>query len=193
MGSNLLKFANIVVHLCGRRHQWPDARYPFLPDVKESRSVRGQEPFVQAGSVIITVEIVSLIREMGEGVRAVHNGLDPPAASHLADFLHRENLSRKKSDVREMNHLGTRGHGLFEYFIKVIPISERNVKGNSFEDDSVSPLPLEPGSQHARVILIGGQNLVATFQIQPQLADFERFTGVARNSHFLRITTEIGG
>jgi len=33
---------------------------------------------------------------------------------------------------------------------------------------------LAPGGQDAREILIGGQDLVTAFQIQSQLADFER-------------------
>ena len=52
-------------------------------------------------------------------------------------------------------------------------------------------LALAKSGQHARIILIGGQHLVARLQIDPVLRDFQRFAGVAGDGNFLRIAAGV--
>ena len=55
----------------------------------------------------------------------------------------------------------------------------------------IAAFALPPGRQHARVILIGRQHFIAGFQVQAELADFQRFAGVARDGDFFHIAAEI--
>src|SRR5689334_12875525 len=59
MGSNLLVLANVVVLLGVRRHQRPEILLLLLPDVEEAGANGSEQPFVQARSVVIAVQVVT--------------------------------------------------------------------------------------------------------------------------------------
>ena len=66
----------------------------------------------------------------------------------------------------------------------------RNRNGDFFDDDPFAPLALPPRGEHSRVILVGGQNFVARFQIQSELADFQSLAGVARDGDLFLVAAE---
>ena len=45
-------------------------------------------------------------------------------------------------------------------------------EGNGFEDDAFAALALPEGGEHARIILVGGEHLVAGFEVDAVLRDF---------------------
>src|SRR5262245_56656014 len=57
MGADLFKLANIGVLFLVLGHEWPELSDFGLSHVQEARTVRRQEPFVQTGSVVITVQV----------------------------------------------------------------------------------------------------------------------------------------
>ena len=85
-----------------------------LPDVEESGAGRRQQPLVQAGAVVVHLEVAQLEREVRQRVRAVDDGDDAALPGHAARALHREDLSREVGDVAEVQHLGPRRDRLLE-------------------------------------------------------------------------------
>ena len=53
--------------------------------------------------------------------------------------------------------------------------------------DSLAPYPLAEGGQHATVLLVAAQDLIAALQGQPKLADLKTLRGVARDGHLLGV------
>ena len=58
---------------------------------------------------------------------------------------------------------------------------------------TVAALALLPGGDHARIILIGGDDLVAGFQLHAELDNLERLAGVARDGDLFGVAAEHAG
>ena len=52
---------------------------------------------------------------------------------------------------------------------------------------------LLPRIEHARVVLVGGHDLVAGLQVDPELRDLQRLAGIARDGKLLGVAAELGG
>ena len=77
--------------------------------VEEAGADRRQQPLVQAGAVVVALEVAQLEREVREGVRAVDDGLDAARrAPACAMSAHREDLPGQVRDVAEVQHLRLR-------------------------------------------------------------------------------------
>ncbi len=61
------------------------------------------------------------------------------------------------------------------------------------EDDPFAALALLEGREHARVILRGGEHLVAALQVVAELADLKALRGVAGEGQLLRINAPLAG
>src|SRR5262245_40711234 len=127
---------------------------------------------------------------MREGVRAVDNRLDAASARQLADAFDRINLPAQVGDVTEMYDACARRDIALENLDDLILTLRRNGDGDFFDDDPFAPLALPPRGEHSRIILVGGQNLVARFQIHSELADFQRLAGVARDCDLFHVAAE---
>src|SRR5580704_18805353 len=103
-----------------------------------------------------------LERKLGKGVGAIHYHLNPPGPAHLDDLLHWENLTGSIRDMADMNHLGARCDRFFNPARQIIHARRRHLKRYLLEHDAVPALALLPRGDHAAVVLIGGDHLVAT-------------------------------
>ena len=54
-------------------------------------------------------------------------------------------------------------------------------------------LTLAPGAQHARVVVGGGEHLVARLQVEAELDGLEALAGVAGDRHLLGVAPELAG
>src|SRR2546430_13389922 len=81
-----------------RSHR-PDARDFLLAHVQEARAVRRQQPLVQAGAVVVAVQLVAGEREVCVGVRAVDDRLDAPVPRDLRSEEHTSELQSQSNLV----------------------------------------------------------------------------------------------
>lgn len=101
MRADLLEFADIVIHLLGRRHHRPEIPDLVAPNIQESGSVRCEQPFVQTGGVVITAQVVVIEVEVCECVCAIDDDRDAVATGHFHDLAHGQYLP---GDVDRVAH-----------------------------------------------------------------------------------------
>src|SRR2546427_7997637 len=71
-----------------------------------------------------------------------------------------------------------------------MPSRHRHGEADLLQHDAFAALSLVPRREHPRVVLIGGQHLVAPLQRDAELDDLERLARVARDRHLLRVAAE---
>src|SRR5439155_7607474 len=82
--------------------------------------MRRKQPLVEARAVIIAGELVAGKREVGVGVRPVHDHLDPLGARELHDLADREDLAGEVRDVTDVDNLGPRRDGALDAVGEVV-------------------------------------------------------------------------
>src|SRR3990172_5369779 len=103
---------------------------------------------------------------------------------------HGKDLPRQLVDVAEVDDPRLRRDGLAEHLHQVLHAGWRRLIGHLLEHDTFASDALVPRGEHPAVVLVRRQHLIARFEIEPILADLERFTGVPGDGHLLRITSE---
>ncbi len=116
----------------------------------------------------------------------------PRDAAQLAQFLDREELTGLIGDVAEVHHLGLRHDGAGQPAEQILA-ARRHGEVDARQLDLVAAHPLVPGRQHASVVLLGREDLVAGLQVDAVLRDLERLAGIARDGNFFGIGAELGG
>ena len=61
------------------------------------------------------------------------------------------------------------------------------------QHDAIAPLALLPAGDHARVVLVRGDDLVAPLQFHAELHDLQSFAGVARDGDLFGVASEHAG
>src|ERR1044071_3151250 len=115
---------------------------------------------MQASSEVIATQVLLFEIELGEGMRAVHNRLNPFGASQIANSLHRSDLSGYVDLMRDQNQAGSTGNSFFKGCGNLIEVLGRNGNLNQLKLQPFSLLPLPQSGKHARIILSGGENFV---------------------------------
>ena len=118
--ADLFKLPNVVVLFFLRGHQRPQLSDLRLSDVQKAGAVRREQPLMQARSIVVTVQVGVLEREVSECVRAVDDDFDAALASHLADSLDRKYLPGEVGDVTDKDHFGLRSDRALEPLIQII-------------------------------------------------------------------------
>jgi hypothetical protein len=128
---------------------------------------------------------------MPQRVRAVDNGDDPLRTGQAGQPLHREELGRQVGNVSEMKDFRPRRDRLLEPLVEII-LRRRHRKLESCHLDALPPHPLIPRRQHAGIILLGCNDLIASLEVDPVLDDLERLAGTASQGQLVRIASEFG-
>jgi hypothetical protein len=71
------------------------------------------------------------------------------------------------------------GDRLFEAAVQIVHADGGNGKRNQLEDDSFAAHALLEGLDHARIVLVGGEDFVAGLQVDAVLRVLQRFAGIA--------------
>ena len=108
-------------------------------------------------------------------------------------FCHREDLPGAIRDVADVDDARLRRDALLDHVREIVHARRRHGEFQLLQDDPVAALALLPAGDHSRVILIRGDHFVAALQFHPQLHDFERLAGIARDRDLLRIAAELPG
>src|SRR5262249_45017562 len=190
VSADLLELADVAAVLLFRSHQRPQAGYFRFANVQKAAAVRRQQPLVQTRPVIVAIQVGVFVREMREGMSAINDRLNAARSRQLADAFDRIDLPAQVGDVTEMYDARARRDVALEDTDDLIMTCRRNRNGDFFDDDAFAPLALPPRGEHSRVILVGRQNLVARFQIQSELADFQSLAGVARDGDLFHVAAE---
>src|SRR5439155_24967205 len=193
MSPNLLVLPDVVVLSRSGRHQRPEIFLLVLAHVQEAGTHRREKPFVQARSVIITLEIVALEWKVRKRVRTIHEHLDSERTRQLDDLTHRHYLTGEIGDVCYFDDLGPRCDRSTELLYEIVVRGRWNLEGNLLQHDSFPPRALLPRCDHPRVVLVCHENFVAALEIQSKDHDLVCLGRVSRHRHLLWITAELAG
>ena len=187
--ADFLEFTNVPALVRTGRHQRPGVLDARFAHVEEAGADGREGPFVQADSVVIAVEVGDLIGELAEGVGAIDDGDDASGGGHVADTADGEDLAGAVGDVAAENGFGFGSDGLLEAVVEVVHACDGDREGNGFEPDAVAALALSEGREHAGVVLIGGEDFVAGFEVEAELGDFEGFAGITSDGDLFGVDT----
>src|SRR5438552_18641749 len=105
---------------------------------------------MEAGAEVIATEILLFEIKLSERMRAVHNRPDSFGASHLADSLHRSDLSRNVDLMRDQNEARFIGNSFFKRRGDLIKVLGRNGNLNQLKLQAFSLLPLTESGKQSR-------------------------------------------
>jgi hypothetical protein len=106
--------------------------------------------------------------------------------------LDREELGREVRDVGEVEDLGPRRDGLLEHVIEeILRRGHRELQPRDL--DALAPHALVPRRQHARVVLLGRDDLVPGLEVDAVLGDLQGLARTARQGHLLAVAAELVG
>ena len=125
-------------------------------------------------------------------VRAVDDRRDAALPRQPAQIADGEELPRLVRDVAEVQHLRLRRDRLLEPLNRSACVVGHG-KIEARDLDLVAPRALVPRGQHAAVVLLGGDDLVARLEVEADLRDLQRLAGVARDGDLFRVGAEFRG
>src|SRR5437588_1254871 len=128
---------------------------------------------MQAGAEVIATEVLLFEIELCEGMGAVHNCLNSFGASHVADSLHRSDLSGNVDLMRNKNQARSTCNSFFKCRGDLIEVLGRNGDLNQLKLQAFSLLPLTEGGQHARIILGSGKNFIVRLEVHAHQKNLE--------------------
>ena len=114
----------------------------------------------------------------------------PRAWGEFGDLFDREDLAGAVGDVADVDDFGAGRDGVGNLFDEVVHRGRRALERHLFKDDAVAAFALLPGSDHAAVVLVGGDDFVAAFQFHAELDNFEGFARVAGDGNFFGFDAE---
>ena len=148
---------------------------------------------MQAGGVVVAVQVVAAERELGEGVGAVDEDLDATLAGHRRDLADGQDLAGEVDDVGHLDHPRPRRHRGAEPLDDLVVGGARAAEGDRLDDDAVAAGALGPRGLGAAVILVGDHDLVAGLQVDAADQGLQALGGVAGDRHLLGVAAELAG
>ena len=76
---------------------------------------------------------------------------------------------------------------------QIVEARRRHRERDLLQHDPVALLALLPGVEHAAVVLVGGEHLVAGREVEAELRDLQRLAGVARDRELLGVAAGARG
>ncbi len=145
---------------------------------------------MEAGAEVIATEIALFEVELGEGMGAVDDGPDAADARDVADSFHRRDLAGDVDLVRDEDEASAIGDSFFKRGGDLVEVFRRNRNLNELQFEPFSFLALTQRSEHARVILGGGEDFVAGLEVHAHEQNLERLGRVTRDRDFFAVAAE---
>ena len=123
-------------------------------------------------------------------MRSIDNGLNTACPRHVAHCFHRSNLAGDVDHVGDEDKPGAVADFFFKRGADLIEVLRRNGNLNELKLEVFPLLTLTQRGEHARVILSGGENFVAGFEIHAHEQSLERFRSVACDRDFFAVAAE---
>ena len=120
---------------------------------------------MEAGAEVIATEILLLEIELGKGMSAVDDRLDPFRARHFADGFHRRDLAGNVDLMRHQDQPGAIRDSFRERGCDLVEVLRRDGNLDQLQLQVLAFFALAQSGEHARVILSGGEDFVAGFEI----------------------------
>src|SRR5689334_19066636 len=83
--------------------QWPDVFNFFFLHPEHSAAERSAEPFMQAGSEIVAMQVRNFVIKMSERMGCIANYFQSMLVSHVCNFSHRHYLPGKIDNMTNEN------------------------------------------------------------------------------------------
>ena len=112
------------------------------------------------------------------------------APGQVADRFHRRDLAGDVDLVRDQDEAGAIGDSFFKCGGDLVEVLRRNRNLNKLQFEVFAFFALTQRGEHARVILSGGENFVAGFEVHPIEKNLERLGSVAGDRDFFAIAAE---
>ncbi len=105
--------------------------------------------------------------------------------------MHGQDLAGQVRDVGKLDHAGGGRDRASDPLDKLGGRGERNGESDSLDDNSLAAGALVPGGEHAGIIMVGDDHLVAPLQIDAQDQGLHPLGGVARDRQLLGVAAEL--
>jgi hypothetical protein len=148
---------------------------------------------VQAGAVVIAVQIANREWEVPERMGPIHDSQDPAGPRDVADLPDWKDVACQVRDVADVHHLRSWRDGLFETLDQIALARWRNRERDLGEDNAIAEDALFPRVQHAAVVLVRGQHFVARGEVDPELRDLQRLARVPRDGKLFDFASRLTG
>ena len=168
MRADFFVLPDVVVLADAGRHQRPERFLLLFPYVQKARTDRRVQPLVQAGAVVVHAEFIAREREVGEGMRAIHEYFDPFRPRHVDDLTHRHDLAGQVRDVRHLNHPGPRCDRSGKRIHHIFRLQQRHRELHLLQHDPFATHALFPRVDHATVVLRRDDHFIAALEIESE-------------------------
>ncbi len=128
---------------------------------------------------------------MGKGMGPVDEHRDPLWPRHRHDVAHREDLPGEVGDVGDLDDARARRDGGRELVHDVLLRRRGHIELDRLHHDAVAARALAPGREHAPIVLVGDDDLVAPLQVEAEDHRLVGLGGVAGDRQFLRVAAEL--
>ena len=132
-------------------------------------------------------------REMSKGMRPVDEHGDSSLAAEPHDVAHRQDLPAQVRDVGKLDDASLGCDRTADALHELAGIAERNRERNALDDDPLSAGTLVPRGEHARIVLVGDDHLVAPLEVDSQDQSLHSLGGISRDRQLLGIAAELPG
>ena len=128
---------------------------------------------MKGAPVVVAIQFVALHRELREGMCAIDDDGDVVFAAESDDVADWIDLARHEDDVADEDQFSFWCDGSLIAVDKFLFGLRGGGEGDLDELDSVAFLARLEGCDHARIVLIGGEDFIAGLEIKTEEAGFE--------------------
>ena len=157
----------------------------------------GQHILVARARVHVTPQILHVQLHHARWLGPVDQRYDALRPCHLAYFLHRHDETVGVVDMADGEEPGLRRNARFHHvydFLRVLEHAETGIRDiHHLEFQAVSLRAKGHHVLHPPVVIVGRQNLIAPFQIQPHESESHAIGGAVREGDFLDIRSHETG
>ena len=165
----------------------------LAPGIQKGAALRRAQPLVQVARVEIDAQRFQVQRELTRRMRAVDEGQDARRAGAPAKRHDRQDDSRGRGEVAEIDHPRARGHLVPNRFDDLGRIGERIRKRRGPIREATLAGQKAPGPVAGAVLVIGGQHLIAGPKIKAARDDVDPGRGVDDIHQIVGIAAKISG
>src|SRR5215469_1800661 len=145
---------------------------------------------MKTGTEIIATEITLPEIKLRKRMRAIDDGFNVTATRKVAHCFHRCDLTGDVDHVRNENQASAISNSFFERCGDLAEAFRRNWNLNELEFKAFPFFPLTQRCKHPRIILGGGENFVAGFEVHAHQQSLERLRSIACNCNLFPIAAE---
>ena len=174
----------LVVVPFGAIEGGPELVLALARDVKHAVTGRREQPFVGAREISVAPNILHIHFDLADAVRAVNYREALVVVRQRGKALDRHDDRRRGNNVREREHARPGRDGLGVQADQLVGIVRRHGHLNLFPDNPVALGAQLPAAHASRMLLVGGDDFIARFQVEPMGEEVHPHRGVLDEPNF---------